>query len=232
MTNISFKEDMEQVIKPKIEEQQITISDTSDMSALANSRLTKLKKQINAENWSDEMEDLMQSWGEKAAGSRELHDNAARYWKRFGDRIFLPIIILSAIGSVSNFGAASVQDPSYWMYCIGALNMLTAGLASVAQYYRPDEKSQNHHSVARNFGSFYRTMTVELGMSRAERMNSEDLIRWAKNEYDRVQWESPQIPSKVLEQFKKDHGSTKRNLPDIVNTLYDIKINNREKIDF
>lgn len=210
----------------------VRLEDDDDKSALANSRLCKLRKKINAENWSDEKEDLMQSWGEKAAGSRELHDHAAGYWKRFGDKIYLPVIILSAIGSVSNFGAASTTNPTYWMYSIGALNMFTAALASVAQYYRPDEKSQTHTAVARNFGSFYRSMTVELGMSREDRMNSDDLIRWAKNEYDRIQWESPPIPTLVIDKFKKTHGTTKKNLPDVVNTLYEIKINNREHTEF
>ena len=210
---------------------QVDSSDKSDMSALVNSRLCKLKKEINADDWSNEKEDLMQSWGEKAGCSKELHDNASRYWKIYGDRLSLPVIMLSTIGGVSNFGASSSRYPTYWMYAIGAVNMLTAILASVAQYYRPDEKSQTHHAVARNFGSFYRSMTVELGMSREDRMNSDDLIRWAKNEYDRIQWESPRIPSLILEAFKEKHGTTKVNLPDMVNNLYEIKINNRKQED-
>ena len=203
------------------------VDNTDDLSALATSRLIKLKKKINSENWSDDKENLMQSWGEKAAGSRELHDGAAGYWKRYGDRYYLPVIVLSAIGGVSNFGAASVDEPSYWMYAIGAMNMITAALASIVQYYRPDEKSQIHNGVARNFGSFYRTMTVELGMSREDRMSADELIRWAKHEYDRIQWDSPPVPAPVLKTFKENHGTTKNNLPDIVNNFYEIKINNR-----
>ena len=207
---------------------RIDQDDEGEMSALANAKLSKLKKKINANNWTTELEDLMQSWGEKAAGYRELHDGSAGYWKMIGDKLYLPVIILSTIGGVSNFGAASLENHVYWMYGIGTINIFTAAMAAVAQYYKPDEKSQNHNSVARNFGSFYRNMMLELGMSREDRMNSEDLIRWAKNEYDRITSEAPPVPGLIVKHFKEVHGKSKKNLPEIITCNYEIKINRPE----
>ena len=203
----------------------LTIEDDADMSALADVKLQKLKKKINANNWSNELEDLMQSWGEKAAGYRELHDGASGYWKRIGDRLYLPVIVLSTLGGVSNFGAASLDNSKFWMYGIGFVNIFTAVIAAITQYYKPDEKSQNHTSVARNFGSFYRNMTVELGISREDRMNSDDLIRWAKHEYDRISVEAPPVPEKIVNDFKEIHGKSKKNLPDLITCDYEIKVN-------
>lgn len=200
--------------------------DNDEKSALAAARLGKLRKQMNADAWSNELENLMQSWGEKAAGNRKLHNSAASYWKSFGDRFFLPVIVLSTIGGVSNFGAANSSNPEYWMYAIGAVNILAATLASMVKYYKPDEKSQEHASVAKNFGSFYRNMTLELGMSREDRMNSEELTRWAKSEYDRIQNEAPNLPGPIVKAFK-DSTKNNRNLPDVVSDNYEIKINGR-----
>ena len=210
---------------------KIDESDESEMAALADAKFSKLKKKINANNWTIELEDLMQSWGEKAAGYRELHDGSAGYWKSLGDKLYLPVIILSTIGGVSNFGAAGFENQTYWMYGIGAINIFTAAMAAVAQYYKPDEKSQNHNSVARNFGSFYRNMMLELGMSREDRMNSEDLIRWAKNEYDRIISEAPPVPSSIVNRFKELHGKSKKNLPEIITCNYEIKINRPEECE-
>jgi hypothetical protein len=211
-----------------LNKKQMKIEDDADMSALADAKLHKLKKRINANNWSNELEDLMRSWGEKAAGSRELHEGASSYWKRVGDSLYLPVIIFSTVGGVTNFGAASFDNQVYWMYGIGTLNILTAAMAAIAQYYKPDEKSQNHTAIARNFGSFYRNMMVELGMSRGDRMNSEDLIRWAKNEYDRISSEAPAIPPSIINNFKDAHGNSKNNLPDVITCNYEIKINRPE----
>lgn len=210
------------------QEQMVDLKDTNVAAALADVKWAQLKKQMNADNWSDELEDLVQSLGEKAAGNRELHDDSCSYWKRIGDQIYLPVIILSAVGGVSNFGAANAVNNTYWMYGIGVLNIFTAALASISQYYRPDEKSQQHFSVARNFGSFHRTITIELAMEKKDRMNSEDLLRWVKNEYDRIQSESPSIPESVISSFIKNHGRSKRNIPDVVSKDYEIKINGRD----
>lgn len=207
---------------------ELTLSsfDDDDKSAITSSRLTKLRKRLNASAWNDELEDLMQSWGEKAAGNRELHDNASSVWKKFGEKLSLPVIIFTTLSGVSNFGAANVEDPQFWMYTIGSINILAAILASLSKFYKPDERAQLHSSTARNFGSFFRNMTVELGMAREDRMNSEELCRWAKHEYDRIQNEAPTIPGNIIEDFKNKHEN-QRNLPDVVTDHCEINVYGR-----
>ena len=73
--------------------------DKEEAAALEASKLAKLKKRINADSWSLEMEDLMKSWGEKAAGNRELHLKSAGKWKRFSDKMYLPFQFNSGIVS-------------------------------------------------------------------------------------------------------------------------------------
>jgi hypothetical protein len=205
----------------------VRLEDDEDRWALTSARMMKLKKKMNSDAWTDYLEDIMQSWGEKAAGSKDLHLDAASYWKSFGDKIYVPVIILSTIGGVSNFGAATVDNPEHWMYAIGTINMIAAGLASLSQYYKPSEKSQHHYAVARTYGSFYRAVLLELGISREDRMNSDDMIRWAKGEYDRIQAEAPVIPESIIASFRKKHANVRRNIPDIVSNHYEIKINGR-----
>ena len=74
-------------------------------------------------------------------------------------------------------------------------------------------------------------MMLELGMSREDRMNSEDLIRWAKNEYDRITSEAPPVPLSIINHFKEVHGKSKKNLPEIITCNYEIKINRPESCE-
>ena len=194
---------------------EITVIDEEEQIALEAVKIVKLKKKINAKAWSSQLENLMKIWGEKAAGSRELHENAAKTWSRFSDKVYIPLIFMSTIAGVGNFGAASSTNTEYWMYAIGIINIVSAFTASVAKYYKPDEKAQAHRSIAKNFGSFYRMMTLELGTSREDRMSSDELSKWAKNEYDRLQKESPSLPNSVIKRFKEKHD-TQTNLPDVV----------------
>jgi flagellar assembly factor FliW len=200
-------------------------------TSVVNSELLNMKKKLNAEAWSNEIEDVMQAWGEKAAGHKELHLNAASHWKSFGDKFYIPVILLTTLGGVSNFGAANVDTPFIWMYAIGSINMFAAALASLVQYYKPEEKTQAHTATAKNYGTFYRTVQVELSLSREDRMNYEDMIKYAKNEYDRIQIEAPNIPDIIIENFRRSHARDviKMNLPEIVSNQYNIKISGRTK---
>lgn len=189
--------------------------DTKDKAALEASRLTKLKKSINAESWNDHIEDLLKAWGEKAAGNRELHFDSARKWKSFSDRMSVPLILLTTLSSVSTFGAMNLEDYEYWMYGIGFVNLISAFLAGISKYYRPDEKVQEHTQSAKSFGSFYRQIILELGMSREDRQPSDVLSTWAKNEIDRLLKEAPAISKKVVEHYRHKHADD-INKPDIL----------------
>ena len=45
------------------------------------------------------------------------------------------------------------------------------------------KKKRLHSSVAKQFGSFYRYMTLQLGMSREDRDPADVLTTWALKEY-------------------------------------------------
>ena len=51
--------------------------------AIRSAELGGLKKKLNAASWSEHIEDLMKAWGEKAAGLRWMHNQAAGSWKGF-----------------------------------------------------------------------------------------------------------------------------------------------------
>ena len=205
--------------------QELLDYNTEKNSALVSVELERLKKELNAKSWTTDIEDLVKSLGEKAAYNKDLHSSASRYWKSIGDRLLIPILILNTIGGVANFGAANVNQPSYWMYSIGVMNLFAAGLGSINQYLKPTEKCEKHFHIARTFGSFYRTVMIELGIGRHERANSDEILRLAKNEYDRVQLDSPLLPLKVIERFKCVHKDQDKNLPDCVSDSVTIHIN-------
>ena len=205
---------------------EMTTEEPDEKMALEIVRVESLKKKINAGSWNDHLEDLMKAWGEKAAGNRELHDMAASKWKGFSEKLYIPMIMLSTIAGVTNFGAASSDNSEYWMYCIGVINIITSLIASVVKHYKPDEKAQLHRSVAKSFGSYYRMMTLELGTPRGDRMSPEEITKWAKTEYDKLLKDAPNIPGEIIKDFKERHKHTE-NLPDIALSSYSIKIHGR-----
>lgn len=194
--------------------------------ALNAAKFSELQKKLNEASWNDEAEDLMRSWGIKSAGLRWLHFNAATTWKKTSNRLSLPVILLSTLTGVASFGSTNFADQTTTMYVLGSLNILTALLASLKQFYNSDEKYQNHLDVSKQFGSFYRQMVLELSLPRSDRRPCDELSKWAKLEYDRLQLESPPIGGESISKFNETFKALS-DKPDIATNNIDIKIYGR-----
>ena len=108
--------------------------------AIRSAELGGLKKKLNAASWSDHMENLMKSWGEKAAGLRWMHNNAAGSWKGFSDKLALTGIALTTISSAAAFGGAGAENEQVVMYVLGGMGLAASLVQSLKKFYQADEK--------------------------------------------------------------------------------------------
>nr|QOI90338.1 hypothetical protein HWQ62_00201 [Pyramimonas orientalis virus] len=198
----------------------------NEASIIESERIKTLKRKLNGEAWTDHMEDLMKTWGEKAAINRELHLMSAESWKSLSDNLSIPTIVLTTISSVSAFGSVNVTDYMYWMYAAGSVNLIAAFLTSLSKYYRPDERVERHTVTAKAFGKFYRHLVLELSMAREDRQPAEVLSKWSKTEFDKLMNESPVISSKIISDYKKKHVCD--DVPDITIDKFKIDIHGRD----
>jgi len=205
---------------------------TKDMNidqkaALAAANMGALKKAQNASSWSDHMEDLMQGWGEKAAGLRWIHGKDAGTWKRFADKLSLWGIVLTTVASTAAVATANMDSPPV-TYAIGGIGMVATLIQSVKKFYNAEEKAAEHGAVAKQFGSFYRYMTLQMGMGREDRKPSDVLSDWALTEYERLQQESPNVSGPTIKAFRSEFGMD-GNIPDCAEDEFVIKIQGRSK---
>ena len=191
--------------------------------ALQSANLTNLKKKLNADSWSCHMEELMKSWGEKAAGLRWLHQSTQGKWKSVSDRLTVSGIIATTIASTATLATAGMSDTESVMYTVGAIGMIGAIIQSMKKFYNAEEKVAEHGAIAKQFGSFYRYMTLQLNMSRADRVPADELTNWALKEFERLQQDSPSIDGDSISKFKKKFPNCK-NVPDLAADNYEISI--------
>ncbi len=196
--------------------------------AIRSAELGGLKKKLNAASWSEHMENLMKSWGEKAAGLRWMHNNAAGSWKGFSDKLALTGIALTTISSAAAFGGAGAENEQVVMYVLGGMGLAASLVQSLKKFYQADEKAAEHGAIAKQFGSFYRAMTLELGMGREDRRPADEVAGWASKEYDRMQQDAPALGGGVVKGFRESFKDSK-NIPDVAETHFDIKIHGRSQ---
>lgn len=195
--------------------------------AIRSVELGGLKKKLNAASWSDHMEDLMKAWGEKAAGLRWMHNQAAGSWKGFSDKLAITGIVLTTLSSAAAFGGAGGENEQAVMYVLGGMGLAASLVQSLKKFYQADEKAAEHSAIAKQFGCFYRAMTLELGMGREDRRPAEDVTGWASREYDRMQQDAPSLGGGIIKIFR-DNFKHAKNIPDVAESNFEIKIYGRD----
>lgn len=200
---------------------------SGEQEALAAARAGDLRKKVNAESWSDNMELLMKQWGEKAAGLRFMHAHAGGKWKGFANKLSIAGIVITGVASTLSLVATSVADEeakNAVLFGVGGVGLISTLIQSFKKFYNAEEKAADHNSVSKQFGSYYRYMTLQLGMSREDRDPSDVLTTWALKEYERLQQEAPSLGGGSVSLFKKTFTNVNQAIPDIAEDEFVIKI--------
>lgn len=198
-----------------------------EQEALAAARLGDLRKKVNAESWSDNMEVLMKQWGEKAAGLRFMHAHSGSSWKGFANKLSISGIIVTGVASTLSLVATSVDDQEIKngiLFGVGGVGLISTLIQSFKKFYNAEEKAADHSSVSKQFGSFYRYMTLQMGMSREDRDPADVLTTWALKEYERLQQEAPPIGGASIKLFKDKFCDPTQAIPDIAEDKFVIKV--------
>ena len=200
---------------------------TEAQEALANTKLAGLRKKLNADSWNDNMENLMKMWGEKAAGLRFMHSAAGGSWKGFSDKLTLTGILITGVASSLSLAATSISDENAKnavLFSVGGVGLLSTLLQSVKKFYNSEEKAADHGAVAKQFGSFYRKMTLQLGMTREDREPADVLSSWTLAEYERLQQEAPNIGGTSISLFKSKFNKDLQAFPDVAEDAFVINV--------
>ena len=198
--------------------------------ALAAVKLGGIKKKLNEDSWSHHMEELMKMWGEKAAGLRFMHSNAAGYWTGLSNNLTIISSFITTLASTASLVSTSIEgeNKNIVLYVVGFVGLVASLIQSLKKFYNAEEKAAEHGAIAKQFGAFYRFMTLQLGMGRADRMPSDQLSEWALKEYERLQQEALPLRGADVALYKKRFKGSFQAMPDNCRSDYSIKIYNRE----
>ena len=200
--------------------------------ALAQTKLSGLRKKINAESWNNNMELLMKKWGEKSAGLRFMHAHSSGTWKNFANKLSIAGILITTFASTISLITANVEDPNIQntlMYTVGGVGLLSSLIQSFKKFYNAEDKAADHAAISKQFGSYYRTMTLQMSMSREDRDPAEVLTAWALKEYERLQLEAPPLNGNSISLFKEKFKNSEQSYPDIAEDAFIINIFKEEE---
>lgn len=185
--------------------------------ALSQVQAAAYRKKINAGSWNDDYENLISQWGEKAAGLRFMHNNSSAHWRGISNNLALYSIVATTIASAASLVAGSIDDvgaKDAVLFTAGGIGLVTSFIQSLKKFYNADEKAAEHGAIAKQFGSFYRYITLQMGLSREDRRPSDELAEFALKEYERLQQEALPLRPSDVKLYKKTFSKSSNAIPD------------------
>lgn len=177
--------------------------------------------------WNSQIERIIAEQGERALCYAWLHTNSEKRYSTFFNYIALPTIVLSTVAGTASIGSQTLfNDPVASSVGIGTLSLIVGVLNTVSTHFGWAKRSEAHRQTAVAYSKIHRFILVELSLPRSERIQAGDMLKVVREQLDRLQETSPQIPDVIISRFKKTFGSTTPDLskPEITNGLDPIDV--------
>ena len=154
--------------------------------------------------WEREEEVLLKDWAEKAMCYKWLHTKSNKKYSVINMKVTIPVIILSTITGTANFAQERIpQDyQSLYTMIVGSLNIVAGVITTIAQYFKISEINEGHRIASLSWDKFSRNLRIQLTKRPKNREDCSILMKYAKDEFDRLMEISPDIPDEIILEFK------------------------------
>jgi hypothetical protein len=173
-------------------------------------------------SWNSQLEKVISDEGERALCYAWLHDKSEKRYSKMSTYITLPSIILATISGSASIGIGQfIEDSRIGNILIGVTTLSVAILTTVSSYFAWTKRCEGHRIATISYKKVHRFILIELALPRSERMGARDMLKVVRDESQRMEEMSPQIPDSVIAVFKEKFGKTTPEVtkPEITNGL-------------
>lgn len=154
--------------------------------------------------WTPEHEGILIEWADKAMCYRWLHTKSNNLYSKLNAWYTIPVIIISTITGTANFAQerVPVAYQNYFSMLVGTFSIAAGIITTIQQFLKITQLNEAHRVSSIAWDKFYRNIKIELAKHPIERMEVKQMIKMSKEEYDRLMETSPNIPEKIVSEFK------------------------------
>ena len=161
-------------------------------------------KNTNIIEWTQEHEQLLIEWGDKAMCYRWLHAKSNAMFSTLNTWYTIPVIVISTLTGTANFAQERVplKFQNYFVMIVGGFNILAGIITTIQQFLKITQLNEAHRVSSIAWDKFYRNIKVEIAKHPNERMEVRQMVKLCKEEFDRLMETCPSIPEKIIQNFK------------------------------
>lgn len=154
--------------------------------------------------WNENLEKYFADTGEKAHCFSWLHKKSEELYSSRRNFIDLPVIIGSGVIGFLNAGSSSMfEDPKISSVALGVGSLVVGILQTINTYFNWSRRAEGHRISAIQYSRLYRFLCIEMSLPRDQRGSPAELLKYVKDQYDRLQEISPLIPPQIIQEFQK-----------------------------
>jgi len=179
-------------------------------------------------HWSQPLEELVASEGEKARGLAWINQKAEVYYAHRANAIAIPVIVLSTLAGTASVGSSSLfqGDTQISSVVIGLVSIGVGILNTISSYFSWARKAEAHRIAFLQYSKLFSVIRVEMSLPRAERQEAERLLSQIRDGMERLAETTPSPPPSILDEFNKHFKDEDKTIsrPVEVNGLQKISI--------
>jgi hypothetical protein len=158
----------------------------------------------NVIEWSPEHEEILIEWADKAMCYRWLHSKANTMYSTLNAWYTIPVIVISTLTGTANFAQERVplEYQNWFVMVVGGFNIMAGIITTIQQFLKITQLNESHRVSSIAWDKFYRNVKIELAKHPSERIDPRQMLKMSKEEFDRLIETSPNIPEKIVQQFK------------------------------
>ena len=156
--------------------------------------------------WTAEHEQILVEWADKAMCYRWLHSKSNAMFSSLNTWYTIPVIVISTLTGTANFAQERVppEYQSFFVMVVGGFNILAGIITTIQQFLKITQLNEAHRVSSIAWDKFYRNIKIELAKHPSERIDVKQMIKMSKEEFDRLMETSPNIPEKIISDFKNN----------------------------
>ena len=173
-----------------------------------------IKNNIVYVEWNEDDDKILKEWIDKSACLKILHEMSYKKYKQAYFRQMIPVIIISTLTGAANFSIERLSQDQQKIasLVIGGFNILTGIISTISQFLKTSELKEGHNIATKSWDKFNRNIKIELQRNPSERGNKKELFTYSIKEFDRLIEISPDIPTAVIIEFRKQY----KNIHDLI----------------
>ena len=164
-------------------------------------------------HWNSQLERVISDEGERALCFMWLHSHSEKMFTRLSNYVTIPVIIMSTVSGSVSIGASSIfPNPQTGSVLTGIVSLSVALLNTISSYFGLAKRSEAHRISSTAYAKIHRFIMIELALPRTERMVAKDMLKIVREQCDRLNETSPQIPDLIIKEF---HTKFAESTPDV-----------------